>query len=542
MAPFDQALPALVIPAIVGLFILLKFRTDRTARAIGWYTFKPVIATPLWAVLVMASAFFPLGWIPGATLTVFLWTRYKSVLKPMGTSCYWLLLLDVARWVISGVILPMSMGRGPFLVLALGLPTVFALFGLALVLKPAIKANLRRSTDWRTRPHAKWVFGLSWLLATSVGFTIGNWWDDQLWQVPLFGPLLTGTIAGLVLGVAQWLVLRRELDRSLVWIALTTLGGAASALLLNTIYNSGLVNALAWSSSFMLVVGLIWGCLIGAAQWIGLRQYIPRVSSWVWANAIGWMLAIGSGILIETTSSNLGLILSLRGIIIGAITAAAAIRIFGRESSVVMPTVAESEHIREETEAIQAATPPRQPGYFATHRALLLAILIIGGAVVWLVAGLWPWANDAGYLTTWERISQAPPEATAIVTYTNYALYLKADNGTLYRCTLGRDSTCVIGDPSESESSYTNTGSCSDSGAEYSPFSGRPQSVLSCLQVQSMHFPGGRTVYLLDQSGGLWQWHYANSLLGTAFPLWAIGLLLGVIAVSAMIWTNATKK
>ena len=110
---------------------------------------------------------------------------------------------------------------------------------------------------------------------------------------------------GLLIGVLQYLLLRRYLPRMVWWIPATVLGWALPLLLGRA--SVGWLPALAidpvWSGA--LGFALI-GASIGVCQWLVLRRRIHRATLWVLASILGWgMSGLVSG---ETISSQLDVI------------------------------------------------------------------------------------------------------------------------------------------------------------------------------------------------------------------------------------------
>jgi hypothetical protein len=110
---------------------------------------------------------------------------------------------------------------------------------------------------------------------------------------------------GLLIGVLQYLLLRRYLPRMVWWIPATVLGWALPLLL--GLASVGWLPALAidpvWSGA--LGFALI-GASIGVCQWLVLRRRIHRATLWVLASILGWgMSGLVSG---ETISSQLDVI------------------------------------------------------------------------------------------------------------------------------------------------------------------------------------------------------------------------------------------
>jgi hypothetical protein len=96
--------------------------------------------------------------------------------------------------------------------------------------------------------------------------------------------LLGGAATGAVVGLAQWLVLRRRLPLSPWWIAATA-GGMSVGLALA-------VGALGIDTAgpALLGRGLITGATIGLAQYLVLRGLSDRAPAWAAVVALGWAL------------------------------------------------------------------------------------------------------------------------------------------------------------------------------------------------------------------------------------------------------------
>ncbi len=119
----------------------------------------------------------------------------------------------------------------------------------------------------------------------------------------------SGSVEGGVLGLAQWLVLRRELPAmpARAWIAATA-AAAIVAWAIGTAIVVAVVPALRGDgagqsaadpgAAFQIAagagLGLALGAMMGAAQWLVLRQHVMRAGWWVLASALGW--AVGMAI------------------------------------------------------------------------------------------------------------------------------------------------------------------------------------------------------------------------------------------------------
>ena len=137
--------------------------------------------------------------------------------------------------------------------------------------------NNQLSTEWR--------FWAAWGLAF-LGFPLGG-----LAAIGLVGgveSVLDGAIAGAacgaVLGMVQWLVLRRRLSLPRSWIVATSLGMAGGLTLTLALFGTST------AGSVLLLRGVSTGLLIGLAQWVVLRRSVPRAWVWVPTVAVGWAL------------------------------------------------------------------------------------------------------------------------------------------------------------------------------------------------------------------------------------------------------------
>lgn len=127
---------------------------------------------------------------------------------------------------------------------------------------------------------------LSWTLATAIGMLIGflpslllvNILDIQWARVIV--PLL----AGFLIGLAQWAVLRNYLVSSSDWVLAAGTSwavGYALGLLLINLFASSVLGG--------LIGYILFGVIVALVQWPILRREIPHVWSWILANVIGWM-------------------------------------------------------------------------------------------------------------------------------------------------------------------------------------------------------------------------------------------------------------
>ena len=145
------------------------------------------------------------------------------------------------------------------------------------------------------RSEAAWRFWAGWGLAF-VGFPLGGLAATALVggvTTPVEG-VIGGAATGAVIGLAQWLVLRRRLALTPWWIAATAVGmgvGLALGIVLLGTDTAGIT---------LLLRGLVTGASIGIAQFALLRGSTPRAFVWPFVVAcswaIGWLVTRAGGV------------------------------------------------------------------------------------------------------------------------------------------------------------------------------------------------------------------------------------------------------
>jgi len=126
---------------------------------------------------------------------------------------------------------------------------------------------------------------LGWTLATAGGMLVGF-----LLTLPLvnlldlgFLRILVPILAGILIGFAQWMVLRQYLTTSADWVLAGGTGWAVG-------YAVGLLLIQSLSGTFFgaLAAYLLFGVIVALVHWPILSREIPSATVWVLLNVLGW--------------------------------------------------------------------------------------------------------------------------------------------------------------------------------------------------------------------------------------------------------------
>jgi hypothetical protein len=126
---------------------------------------------------------------------------------------------------------------------------------------------------------------LEWTLATALGMLVGFVTSIALVNLLdlAFARLLVPLVAGSLIGLAQWVVLRKYLNEVVDWIlaggASWAVGYALGLLIINGLTGTGLDGFIGY---------VLFGIIVAIVQWPILRREIPNAWMWVAANVVGW--------------------------------------------------------------------------------------------------------------------------------------------------------------------------------------------------------------------------------------------------------------
>lgn len=166
-------------------------------------------------------------------------------------------------------------------------------------------------------PIVGWYFWIRWLVASAVGSGVGviAWVSvgsmaEALGITPQSGfsgsliPGLVGAAFGAPFGIAQWIVLRRHVQRAGRWVTATALGYAA-VFLLGGLFFSG-EGAVDLPPARQLLLGGLLGAAIAVPpsilQWLlVLRTQLPKAGTWIVASLFSWALGFAVSFLLRLT-------------------------------------------------------------------------------------------------------------------------------------------------------------------------------------------------------------------------------------------------
>jgi hypothetical protein len=103
---------------------------------------------------------------------------------------------------------------------------------------------------------------------------------------------MVGAITGLVIGTLQWVVLRKVIPGAGWWVLATLMGVASVHAVGDT--------ATGFVAFWMLALPS--GVVVGILQWLVLRRLGSNVRFWVVASAVGWFVGLISGMAIAEAS------------------------------------------------------------------------------------------------------------------------------------------------------------------------------------------------------------------------------------------------
>jgi hypothetical protein len=138
------------------------------------------------------------------------------------------------------------------------------------------------------------------LVAQSIITLMESWIGTQGSQIRVFEVLtsgLLGLIDGLLLGLFQWIAIKRKLIGARIWILATALGLAVGLILFWSLIilfvpdRSLLGGVVDWGFGMGLLDSILSGTTLGFAQWLVLRKKVTKAEWWVAVTIVGMVAA-----------------------------------------------------------------------------------------------------------------------------------------------------------------------------------------------------------------------------------------------------------
>ena len=144
---------------------------------------------------------------------------------------------------------------------------------------------------------------LAWILATSVGWTIGSFVSDAVGNTiaEVWFDSIGLIVLGSMIGGMQWLILRRRVSWADQWLVVNIAGWSLGAI-----------------ANFFIGLAAGWGLGLisaGIMQWFVLRQQILRAYWWILGSLVAWV----GGIAISFALGTIGFVGFLSGAVFGIV-------------------------------------------------------------------------------------------------------------------------------------------------------------------------------------------------------------------------------
>ncbi len=187
------------------------------------------------------------------------------------------------RWqLVCGLGIPISLAGGKAMSFAIGFTThLHQSWEIGLVLGAVVTGALVSFAQWLVL-REKFSGATRWMLASSFSWTIGS--------------AVAMVIGNAVFGVVN-LTLFGTFNLALVWVVSGAIGGT--------------------------IGGAIAGLMVGFAQWFVLRGKVSRSAQWIWASTLGWAAGNAAMMAIDLAAVGivgLGMTWMLYGVLYGVVT------------------------------------------------------------------------------------------------------------------------------------------------------------------------------------------------------------------------------
>jgi hypothetical protein len=113
-----------------------------------------------------------------------------------------------------------------------------------------------------------WVLWFSWIMATTMGWLVGR----------LFQTMIPIVISGAAIAALQWAVLYKRIQKAWRWAVFSSLGWIVGYI----------IYVVFFSIDLSLLLGPLLGGAVGIAQWILLRNEVEWAGWWIIISILAW--------------------------------------------------------------------------------------------------------------------------------------------------------------------------------------------------------------------------------------------------------------
>lgn len=178
----------------------------------------------------------------------------------------------------------------------------------------------------RSRAKIGERFWLQWLLVNAVARTVAVFTNVSLVRAALepapISYMISAAISGVLIGLVQWLVLRRVLRQAGWWVVASAAGFAVSTFINYGLAGAGRDTLMSDWITYWIIQGAVGGTSVGIMQWLVLRQQMDRAAWWILASTIGSIVLdviFRGGLFIYPTMASI-LVAATSGALYGGIT------------------------------------------------------------------------------------------------------------------------------------------------------------------------------------------------------------------------------
>lgn len=144
---------------------------------------------------------------------------------------------------------------------------------------------------------------LAWIAGNFLGIAVLS---AMVFALPFLksinGVVASVLIISIPIGLAQWLVLRRLIPLSPVWMLTIPAGFVLSFLIYSSIPDALRPIVDDEATLTLTIIYTAYGATIGLAQWVILRRHFARSSIWILGSSVG--IGLGFGLVLATDLIN----------------------------------------------------------------------------------------------------------------------------------------------------------------------------------------------------------------------------------------------